>query len=51
MNSTTASAGATAQLRIIRICEDPSNSDIAATDANWVVRINEHQYYNDGLGV
>ena len=51
MNSTTASAGATAQLRIIRICEDPSNSDIAATDANWVVRINEHQYYADVIGV
>ena len=51
MNSTTASAGATAQLRIIRICEDTDNSDISATDANWIVRINEHQYYNDGLGV
>ena len=51
MNSTTASAGATAQLRIIRICEDPSNSDISATDANWVVRINEHQYYADVIGV
>ena len=51
MSSTTASAGATAQLRIIRICEDPDNSDISATDANWIVRINEHQYYNDGLGV
>ena len=51
MNATTASAGATAQLRIIRICEDPDNSDISATDANWIVRINEHQYYNNGLGV
>ena len=51
MNSTTESAGVTGQLRIIRICEDPDNSDIATTDANWVVRINEHQYYNNGLGV
>jgi len=51
MNSTTESAGVTGQLRIIRICEDPDNSDISATDANWVVRINEHQYYNNGLGV
>ena len=51
MNSTTENAGVTGQLRIIRICEDPSNSDIAATDANWIVRINEHQYYNNGLGV
>jgi hypothetical protein len=51
MNSTTESAGVTGQLRIIRICEDPDNSDIATTDANWIVRINEHQYYNNGLGV
>ena len=51
MNSTTENAGVTGQLRIIRICEDPSNSDISATDANWIVRINEHQYYNNGLGV
>ena len=51
LDATVASAGATAQLRIIRICEDPDNSDISATDANWIVRINEHQYYNNGLGV
>ena len=51
MNSTTENAGVTGQLRIIRICEDPDNSDISTTDANWIVRINEHQYYNNGLGV
>ena len=51
MNSTTENAGVTGQLRIIRICEDPDNSDIASTNANWIVRINEHQYYNNGLGV
>ena len=51
MNSTTENAGVTGQLRIIRICEDPDNSDIASTNANWIVRINEHQYYADKLGV
>ena len=51
LDATVESAGVTGQLRIIRICEDPSNSDISATDANWLVRINEHQYYNNGLGV
>ena len=51
LDATVESAGVTGQLRIIRICEDPSNSDISATDANWIVRINEHQYYNNGLGV
>lgn len=51
MNATTENAGVTGQLRIVRICEDPDNSDIASTNANWIVRINEHQYYADKLGV
>ena len=51
MNSTVSGAGVAAQLRIVRICEDPDNSDIAATDANWIVRINEHQYYANTAGV
>ena len=51
INSTVANAGAAAQLRIIRICEDPENSDIASANANWIVRINEHQYYADKAGV
>ena len=44
LNSTTENAGVTGQLRIVRICEDPDNSDIASANANWIVRINEHQY-------
>jgi len=51
MNSTVSGAGVAAQLRIVRICEDPDNSDIAATDASWIVRINEHQYYANTAGV
>ena len=51
LNSTTENAGVTGQLRIVRICEDPDNSDIASANANWIVRINEHQYYADKLGV
>jgi len=51
LDATTESAGVTGQFRIIRICEDPSNSDISADNSNWIVRINEHQYYNNGLGV
>jgi len=51
LDATTASAGATAQCRIIRICEDPSNSDISADNSNWIVRLNEHQYYADVIGV
>jgi hypothetical protein len=46
-----AAAGGAAQLRIIRICEDPDNSDIASANANWIVRFNEHLYYNNGAGV
>lgn len=46
-----AAAGGAAQLRIIRICEDPENSDIASANANWIVRFNEHLYYNNGAGL
>ncbi len=46
-----AAAGGAAQLRIIRISEDPDNSDIASANANWIVRFNEHLYYNNGAGV
>tara|TARA_Y100001938_G_C7898944_1_gene333622 strand:- start:60 stop:644 length:585 start_codon:yes stop_codon:yes gene_type:complete len=51
LDATVENAGTTGQLRIVRICEDPDNSDIASTNANWIVRINEHQYYADKLGV
>ena len=44
-------AGGTANLRIIRISEDPDNSDISSANANWIVRINEHLYYNQGAGI
>ena len=46
-----AAAGGTAQLRIIRISEDPENSDIASANANWIVRFNEHLYYNNAAGI
>ena len=32
--------------RVIRISGDPSNSDIGNANANWVVKFNEHIYYN-----
>jgi hypothetical protein len=32
--------------RVIRLSEDPSNSDIASANANWIVKFNEHIYYN-----
>ena len=44
-------AGGSAQMRIIRICEDPENSDISSANANWIVRFNEHLYYNQGTGI
>ena len=34
--------------RIIRLSEDPANSDTSVDGANWIVRFNEHQYYNTG---
>ena len=44
-------AGAAAQFRIVRICEDPDNSDISSANSNWIVRFNEHVYYNFNTGV
>ena len=39
-------AGADLALRVIRISGDPSNSDIGSANANWIVKFNEHIYYN-----
>ena len=38
-------SGATAQWRLIRGSEDPSNNDKSSDNANWVVRLNESIYY------
>ena len=50
-NTLGSAAGGSAQLRIIRISEDPDNSDIASANANFIVKFNEHLYYNNGAGV
>jgi len=42
-------AGATDQWRIIRLSEDPSNSDTGNANSNWVVRLNESVYYNGAV--
>ena len=39
----------TAQWRIIRLSEDPSNSDTSSANSNWVVRLNESIYYNSAI--
>ena len=44
-------AGGTAQFRVVRICEDPDNSDISSANSNWIVRFNEHLYYNNAAGI
>jgi len=41
-----ASATADGTLCVVRISEDPSNSDVANDNANWIVKFNEHMYYN-----
>ena len=45
----TASKVATGQWRIIRLSEDPDNSDTGDPNSNWVVRLNESSYYNLGV--
>ena len=42
-------SGATAQWRILRLSEDPSNSDTGNANSNWVVRLNESVYYNGAV--
>jgi hypothetical protein len=39
----------TGQLALIRVSEDPSNSDETAANSNWIVKFNEHVYYNNAL--
>ena len=41
-------AGADLALRVIRISGDPSNIDIGSANANWIVKFNQHIYYNYG---
>ena len=41
-----AAATADGSLCVVRISEDPSNSDVANDNANWIVKFNEHMYYN-----
>ena len=36
----------TATFRIIRLSEDPSNSDTSSANSNWIVRFNESIYYD-----
>ena len=43
------STGATGQWRILRLSEDPSNSDTGSANANWIVRLNESIYYNGAV--
>ena len=37
------------QWRIIRISEDPDNSDTGSANSNWVVRLNESIYYDSAI--
>ena len=39
----------TGQWRIIRISEDPDNSDTGSANSNWVVRLNESIYYDSAI--
>ena len=39
------SLSSTAMVRLIRLSEDPNNSDTSSANANWIVRLNESIYY------
>jgi len=42
----TGAAVAGGQFTMIRKSEDPSNTDLATANSNWIVKFNEHVYYN-----
>ena len=39
----------TGQWRILRLSEDPSNSDTGSANSNWIVRLNESIYYDSAI--
>ena len=42
----TATASADGGFTPLRISEDPATSDVSNDNANWIVKFNEHVYYN-----
>ena len=40
------SAVANGQFCVVRISGDPANSDTGNANSNWIVKFNEHMYYN-----
>ena len=47
LDTAVTASGATAQFVIMGLSEDPSNSDAASANSNWIVKFNEHRYYNN----
>ena len=43
INSTTENTNATLPLKLLHLSTDPDNSDVSADNANWIVKINNHQ--------
>ena len=42
----TGAAVASGQFVVLRISGDPANSDTGNANSNWIVKFNEHMYYN-----
>jgi len=42
----TGAAVANGQFVVLRISGDPANSDTGNANSNWIVKFNEHMYYN-----
>jgi hypothetical protein len=42
----TGAAVAGGMFAVLRLSEDPSNSDVSTANSNWIVKFNEHIYYN-----
>jgi hypothetical protein len=40
-------SGATAQFVVMGLTGDPANNDASSANSNWIVKFNEHRYYNN----
>ena len=43
IDSTSENTNATLPLKLLHISTDPDNSDVDSANANWIVKINNHQ--------
>jgi len=49
--SLTGTASASGMFAVLRLSEDPSNSDVSTANSNWIVRFNDTQHVYNGIAL